>query len=588
MNVFKLGSIGNTVAMIAFAFVSLTQAGQFSANALEEEFNAKMTGYYEEPPVETNGSGEAFFIINTVEEINSDGIPYTIGLKDINKITAVHIHDKSNGDNNPIVYTLFHPKEATGDAGEPFFVRDVITSDNLNGPLKGKDLSDLVTLMRDGNAYVNVQTEDHPDGEIGGLIESSLTSGSNENEGELEAQEQSRGAIRPYLGSGNDFGLTTPNETLPSTDSKTTLIEDGFDLENRGNGVLNYSGFANWNVIDGTVDLLGTNFYDIYPGNGLYVDLDGSSLDAAKFEYKQEIALEPGNYTLEFDMSGYDADDYQRGETNSMTVNLGDLYKETFSIDAPTPFERITRDINVVSPTTANLAFDHAGGDNFGILIDNVKLYKTAGSKEAIGQKFGQQDMLTYSDPYGRFSMDYPSDWQPTTALIPIQGVNTPLLQFISLDLATLSVLAQPVPETYITPSVMLEAFVDGAKTEMQNPSIIQDVECNKHVLSDTKACTIIANGYQNGIAMNTLFANTIINGNAYYFVATDTASNFYNSLPTFEQVMSSFKVLQSKFQSHQLPPSSQTENESYSDNLGKENNETSSCERSEMTNFCI
>jgi hypothetical protein len=252
------------------------------------------------------------------------------------------------------------------------------------------------------------------------------------------------------------------------------------------------------------------------------------------------------------------------------------------------PFECITRDINVISPTTAKLVFDHSGGDNFGILIDNVKLYKTADDKNAKGQGFGQQDMSTYSDPYGRFSMNYPSEWQPTTSLIPIQGVNTPLLQFISSDLATVSVLAQPMPDTYITLTMMLVAFVDGAKTGMQNPSIIQDVECNNYVLSDTNACTIIAKGYQNGIAMDTLFANTIINGNAYYFVATDTVSNFHNSLLTFEQVMSSFKVLQSKFQSQQLPPSSQKEKESFSDNLGEENNGTTSCKRSEMTDFCI
>jgi hypothetical protein len=337
MNIFKLGSIGSTVALMAFAFVGLTHAGHFSVNALEEEFNAKMTGNYEEPPIETNRTGEAFFMINTIQEITSKRISYTIGFKDIDKITTVHIHDKSNGENGPIVYTLFDPKGATGDRGEPFFVRDVITSDNLKGPLTGKDVSDLVTLMRNGVTYVNVQTEDHPNGEIGGLIASSLTSGLSENEGKLQAQEQSSGAIRQYLGSGNDFGLTTPNETLPLTDSKTALIEDDFDLENRGNGVLNYSAFANWNVIDGTVDLLGTNFYDIYPGNGLYVDLDGSSLDAAKLEYKNEFALEPGNYILEFDMSGYDVDDYQKGETNTMTVNFGDLYKETFNIDMVTP-----------------------------------------------------------------------------------------------------------------------------------------------------------------------------------------------------------------------------------------------------------
>jgi hypothetical protein len=34
-----------------------------------------------------------------------------------------------------------------------------ITSANLVGPLQGKQLSDLIALMRNGQAYVNVHTE---------------------------------------------------------------------------------------------------------------------------------------------------------------------------------------------------------------------------------------------------------------------------------------------------------------------------------------------------------------------------------------------------------------------------------------------
>ena len=33
-----------------------------------------------------------------------------------------------------------------------------------------------------------------------------------------------------------------------------TLISDNFDLENGGVGTLNYTGFANWNVFDGSND----------------------------------------------------------------------------------------------------------------------------------------------------------------------------------------------------------------------------------------------------------------------------------------------------------------------------------------------
>ena len=45
----------------------------------------------------------------------------------------------------------------------------------------------------------------------------------------------------------------------------------------QGQGVLNYTGFNNWDVIGGNVDLIGNGFFDLLPGNGLYVDLGGTS-----------------------------------------------------------------------------------------------------------------------------------------------------------------------------------------------------------------------------------------------------------------------------------------------------------------------
>lgn len=42
-------------------------------------------------------------------------------------------------------------------------------------------------------------------------------------------------------------------------------------------GELNYTGFANWDVIQNTVDLCGNGFFDLLPGNGLYVDMNGTT-----------------------------------------------------------------------------------------------------------------------------------------------------------------------------------------------------------------------------------------------------------------------------------------------------------------------
>ena len=41
---------------------------------------------------------------------------------------------------------------------------------NLEEPLEGKPVSALIDLIYSGNAYINMHTETHPDGEIRGQI----------------------------------------------------------------------------------------------------------------------------------------------------------------------------------------------------------------------------------------------------------------------------------------------------------------------------------------------------------------------------------------------------------------------------------
>ena len=159
------------------------------------------------------------------------------------------------------------------------------------------------------------------------------------------------------------------------------LVQDGFDSENGGTAALNYSGFANWNVTDGTVDLIGNGSSDVLPGNGLYVDLDGSAVDAGTIESKTAFALDPGLYELKFDLAGS-----QRGDTNTVTVRLGVVYVESFTLASSEPFTTITRTVAVASPTTATLSFEHEGFDFVGLLLDDVRLSLTTTAVPGIDQ----------------------------------------------------------------------------------------------------------------------------------------------------------------------------------------------------------
>jgi hypothetical protein len=104
------------------------------------------------------------------------------------------------------------------------------------------------------------------------------------------------------VGCGGGGSQTAPS--LVNVDPATVLFSDNFDTENNGAGIFNWTSFANWNVLGGCVDLHGNGLYDVQPGNGLYVDLDGSCAAGGSIETKQSFTLAPGAYIFEFFLSG--------------------------------------------------------------------------------------------------------------------------------------------------------------------------------------------------------------------------------------------------------------------------------------------
>lgn len=162
--------------------------------------------------------------------------------------------------------------------------------------------------------------------------------------------------------------------------AKTTLLQDNFDNENNGEIQGDYDNLENWNVTDGSVDLIGNGAFGFNSDNGMYLDLDGSQYNAGRIETKGEYSFNVGEIIeLKFDFLGRnDYEDSYKGN-DQVTVSLGSLFEETFSADelgitGKGPVVPIKRTIKVESPTTAKLVFDHAGGDFGGLLLDNVEL----------------------------------------------------------------------------------------------------------------------------------------------------------------------------------------------------------------------
>lgn len=67
---------------------------------------------------------------------------------------------------------------------------------------------------------------------------------------------------------------------------------------------LDYSSFANWEVVSGQVDLIGNGYFDLLPNNGLYVALASSS-NAATIRTIDTVTLGSGmDYTISFNAAG--------------------------------------------------------------------------------------------------------------------------------------------------------------------------------------------------------------------------------------------------------------------------------------------
>ena len=158
--------IKGTIFAIAATLVviGITSGLTNSAVAQEQKFVATLSGQEEVPPTTSQATGMA-----EVTVMGESAAEYSVNATNIQGVTAGHIHSGKQGENGPIVVTLFKNDSPTNEVSET----SSITADKLEGPMAGKQLTDLVTAMSNGETYVNIHTEQNPNGEIRGQITSS-------------------------------------------------------------------------------------------------------------------------------------------------------------------------------------------------------------------------------------------------------------------------------------------------------------------------------------------------------------------------------------------------------------------------------
>lgn len=167
----------------SFEVPLFSHAAPASPSANGGNFGTPLLGAEEVPARETRARGNAIFHLNAA----GDALTYKLIVANIENVFQAHIHLGPFGANGPITVWLF---PSTAPVAGPFgqgrvdgvIATGTITETDLIGPLAGQPLSALLANLANGNAYVNVHTNDgvaptntgpgdFPGGEIRGQVE---------------------------------------------------------------------------------------------------------------------------------------------------------------------------------------------------------------------------------------------------------------------------------------------------------------------------------------------------------------------------------------------------------------------------------
>ena len=157
----------------------------------------------------------------------------------------------------------------------------------------------------------------------------------------------------------------------PRTGHAATIFFDNFSAEALGTNTT----LDNWTLVEGTIDVVGTGFFQSLcagsPSPSRCVDLDGSGptdgISAGTIS--RSFFLAAGDYLLSFYLSGS-----QRGDVNTVQGTIPGFFDVFFTLDSGDPWTQFSQSFSVSSPTTVSLVFNHSGGDNLGLLLDDVRL----------------------------------------------------------------------------------------------------------------------------------------------------------------------------------------------------------------------
>ena len=172
------------IIVAALAVVVVGSGVGVAVAAMNGNFSTHLQGRYEAPIArDTDAQGQAIF------QLSKDGesMSYKLIASNIDNVIMAHIHIGNAVSAGPIAVWLYPgtaPPQAPNGAGrhDGVLIEGTFTAANFTGPLAGMPMSALLAAIADGNAYVNIHTNDgvaptntgpgdFPGGEIRGQLD---------------------------------------------------------------------------------------------------------------------------------------------------------------------------------------------------------------------------------------------------------------------------------------------------------------------------------------------------------------------------------------------------------------------------------
>jgi hypothetical protein len=155
-------------AAVALLITCLSTNFCINSASAQRQFLAQLSGKNEIPPVSSTATGVAKF------QLSADGqtLDYQINVTNINAVMGAHIHSAKQDQNGPVVAGLFNPNMNSPPTGNVngLLAKGTIKSSDLQGPLSGHSITELIHLINGHGVYVNIHTQQHQNGEIRGQI----------------------------------------------------------------------------------------------------------------------------------------------------------------------------------------------------------------------------------------------------------------------------------------------------------------------------------------------------------------------------------------------------------------------------------